>query len=44
MKNLRTIENLDNKDDDKVRMNSEEGNVEDTVFKKFRATRRRRKS
>ena len=40
MKNLRTIENLDNKDDDKVRMNSEEGNVEDTVFKKFKATRR----
>ena len=40
MKNLRTIENLDNKDDDEVRMNSEEINVEDTVFKKYRATRR----
>ena len=40
VKNLRTIENLDNKDDDKGRMNSEEGNVEDTVFKKFKATRR----
>ena len=27
---LRTIENLDNNDDDEVRMNLEEGNVEDT--------------